>query len=177
MGRHNNDQVGPDDRKPQDRKLTRPGSFTVVLLKPRIPQNTGTIARMCAATGCRLDLIAPLFEIDDRKLARAGLDYWHLLDVRVFESWESWKLANPGARPWMVEVAGPSIYSNAKYSEGDFLMFGDEQDGIDPAILALDPERNLRIPQQGVRSLNLAMSVGIVTYESLRQVGWLGLEP
>ena len=88
MGRKHNIFVNSEDRAPMDRKLTIPDALTVVLLNPRIPQNTGTIARMCAATGSRLDLINPLFKIDDAKLKRAGLDYWPLLDVRVFDNFE-----------------------------------------------------------------------------------------
>jgi tRNA (cytidine/uridine-2'-O-)-methyltransferase len=176
MGRKHNVFVAPEDREPRDRKLTRPGALTIVLVHPRIPQNTGSIARMCAATGSRLDLVRPLFEINDAKLKRAGLDYWPLLDVRHYTSLEHWTSDNPDARSWYVEVGGPRLYTDAKFSPGDFLFFGDEQDGIPPSVLEANPEHHLRIPQQGVRSMNLAMSVGIVSFEALRQIGWLGLE-
>jgi len=176
MGRKNNHFVSADERGPQDRKLTREGALTIVLVHPRIPQNTGSIARLCAATGSRLDLIRPLFEIDDTKLKRAGLDYWPLLDVRVFASLEEWFDAHPGIEPWLVEVGGKLPYTEAKFQTGDCIFFGDEQDGLAPSLLERFPERFLRIPQQGVRSMNLSMCAGIVTFEALRQLGWLGLE-
>jgi len=176
VGRKKNDLVLAEDRAPKDRKLTRPGALTIVLLAPRIPQNTGTIARMCAATGSRLDLVSPLFAIDDNKLKRAGLDYWPLLDVRVFENHQAWLDAHPGVTPWLVEVGGARHYAEPRYAPGEYLVFGDEQEGIAPEWLARWPERHLRIPQQGVRSLNQAMAVGVVTYEALRQLNWLGLE-
>ena len=176
MGRKNNHFVSPNERQPQDHKLTRPGALTLVLVHPRIPQNTGSIARLCAATGSRLDLVRPLFEIDDRKLIRAGLDYWPLLDVRIFSSLEEWFEKNADAKPWLIEVGGPKNHTEAKFSKGDFILFGDEQDGLAPSLLAQMPDRHLRIPQQGVRSMNLSMCAGIVTFEALRQLGWLGLE-
>ena len=176
MGRKHNHFVTQEERRPEDRKLTRDGALTIVLVHPRIPQNTGSIARLCAATGSRLDLIRPLFPIDDAKLKRAGLDYWHLLDVRVFESIEDWFKKNMGAKPWLVEVGGAKIYAEASFVQGDFIMFGDEQDGIPPSLLEKFPQQSLRIPQQGVRSMNLSNCVSLVTYEALRQLGWLGLE-
>ncbi|MEO5668079.1 MAG: tRNA (cytidine(34)-2'-O)-methyltransferase [Bdellovibrionota bacterium] len=176
MGRKNNHFVSADDRQPQDRKLTRPGALTIVLVHPRIPQNTGSIARLCAATGSRLDIVRPLFEIDDTKLKRAGLDYWPLLDVRIFESLEAWFETNSSVVPWLVEVGGKTNYADAAYAESDFILFGDEQDGIPPSLLEKFSERHIRIPQQGVRSMNLSNCVSIVTFEALRQLGWLGLE-
>jgi tRNA (cytidine/uridine-2'-O-)-methyltransferase len=172
MGRKHNIFVKENDRVPLDRKLTRPGALTLVLVHPRIPQNTGAIARLCAATGSRLDLIRPLFTIDDAKLKRAGLDYWPLLDVRVFESIEHWIEQNPSVSPWVVEVGGQNKYSSVQYKEGDFLMFGDEQDGIPPSFLEKHRNTHIDIPQINVRSLNLAMSVGIVTFEALRQIDY-----
>lgn len=171
-----NDEVR-DGRQARDRKLTQEGALTIVLLNPRIPQNTGTIARMCAATGSRLDIINPLFEIDDKKLRRAGLDYWHLLDVRVFQNWQDWQASNPEARTWFVEVQGKNIYSEAPFERGDFLVFGDEGKGIPQELLDTHSDRTLRIPQQGVRSLNLSNAASLVTYEALRQLNWLQLEP
>lgn len=176
MGRKENIHVGADERAPKDHKLTRPGALTIVLLKPRIPQNTGAIARMCAATGSRLELVEPLFTLDDTKLKRAGLDYWPLLDVRVFPNWAEWEAAHPNIQPWLVEVGGPHVYTEAEFQKEAFICFGDEQDGIDPMLLARWPDKHLRIPQQGVRSMNQAMCVGIVSFEALRQIGWLGLK-
>jgi tRNA (cytidine/uridine-2'-O-)-methyltransferase len=176
MGRKQNHFVSQDERRPEDHKLTREGGLTIVLVHPRIPQNTGSIARLCAATGSRLDLIRPLFEIDDRKLKRAGLDYWPLLDVRIYASLEDWFEAHPQVKPWLVEVGGGEPYTQAPFEKGDFIFFGDEQDGIPPSLLERFPERHLRIPQQGVRSMNLAMCAGIVCFEALRQLEWLGME-
>ncbi len=176
MGRKQNHFVGAEDRKAADRKLTLPDSLRIVLLHPRIPQNTGSIARLCAATGSRLELIRPLFEIDDKKLQRAGLDYWHLLDVQVFSSLDEWLEKNPNCQPWLVENTGRLNYSQAKFSKSDVLMFGDEQDGIPDSLLEKFPTRGLRIPQQNVRSMNLAMCVGIVTFEALRQLDFLSLQ-
>ncbi len=176
MGRKINIFASPEDRTPKDRKLTREGAITIVLLHPRIPQNTGSIARLCAATGSRLDLVRPLFEIDDRKLRRAGLDYWHLLDVRIFASWQEWLEANPKAKPWFVEVGGEKIYSAAEFRQGDFIVFGDEQDGILPSILEAHADKVLRLPQQGVRSINLSNAVSVVSYEALKQLNWLGID-
>jgi len=177
MGRKENLEVTEEERRPTDRKLTREGALTIVLLRPRIPQNTGAIARMCAATGFRLDLVEPLFKLDDTKLKRAGLDYWPLLDVRTFANFEEWRTRElPGKRIWLLETKGRKTYAQAAFRPGDLLVFGDEQEGIDPGLLEANPESWLRIPQQGVRSLNLAMSVGIVSYEALRQLNWLGLE-
>lgn len=176
MGRKANTFIDAEGRKPKDRKLTRVGALTIVLLHPRIPQNTGSIARLCAATGSRLDIVRPLFKIDDTKLKRAGLDYWHLLDVRFFESWEEWVEKNPQATPWFIEVGGETLYSEASYKEGDFIVFGDEQDGIAPSIIEEYKSRILRLPQQGVRSINLSNAVSVVSYEALRQLNWLGLE-
>ncbi len=174
MGRKANIFVGADDRAPRDHKLTREDALTIVLVHPRIPQNTGSIARLCAATGCRLDLIRPLFPIDDAKLKRAGLDYWPLLDVRVFESLDEWFATHPDRKPWLVEVGGTQLYTDAQFQAGDCIFFGDEQDGIPPSLLERLPERQLRLPQQGVRSLNLSMATGIVVYEALRQLNWRG---
>ena len=176
MGRKHNTFVEADERTPKDRKLTRPGALTIVLLHPRIPQNTGAIARLCAATGLRLDIVRPFFEITDAKLKRAGLDYWPLLDVRQFASLEDWQAANPNARPWMLEVGGTILHTEAKFERDDFIFIGDEQDGIAPSLLAARPERHIRLPQQNVRSLNQAMATGIVAYEALRQLDWLGME-
>lgn len=176
MGNKHNVFVAPEERAPKDRKLTRPGALTIVLLNPRIPQNTGTIARMCAATGSRLDIVNPFFKIDDAKLKRAGLDYWPLLDVRHYESFEDWCADNAHVTPWLVETGGSRLYTQAEFKQNDFIVMGDEQDGIAPSILERWPDRHIRIPQANVRSLNLATATGVVTFEALRQLNWLDLE-
>ncbi len=176
MGRKQNTFIAAEERAPRDRKLTHPDGLRIVLLHPRIPQNTGSIARLSAATGSRLELIRPLFEIDDRKLIRAGLDYWPLLDVLVYNSLDEWIEANPKANPWLVENTGETTYSKANFQKSDVLIFGDEQDGIPDSLSEKYPGRTLRIPQQGVRSMNLAMCVGIVTFEALRQLEFLEMK-
>lgn len=170
MGRVHNLLVSSDQRQAKDHGWIRPHALRIVLLNPRIPQNTGSIARLCAATGSHLDLINPLFKIDDTKLKRAGLDYWPLLNVRSFESFQSWQAATPNCRFWLVEVGGKTLYSSARFARGDALVFGDEQAGIDEQLLQAHPDQHLHLPQINVRSINLAISVGVVTFEAYRQL-------
>jgi tRNA (cytidine/uridine-2'-O-)-methyltransferase len=176
MGRHSNLNVSEERRKPQSGGLSDPNGLRIVLVHPRIPQNTGSIARLCAATGSRLDLIAPLFEIDNAKLKRAGLDYWPLLDVNVYKSIDEWKEKNENCNPWLIELGAQKSYTDAKFKMADTLVLGDEQEGIPLAWLSETPERHISIPQRGVRSMNLAMCAGIVTFEALRQLDFAGLE-
>lgn len=181
MGRTINTQVSGEDRRPKsfsdrEKYASHPQGLKIVLLRPRIPQNTGSIARMCAATGCSLEIVQPFFEIDDKKLKRAGLDYWPYLDVLVFPTLEAWLEAKGEGAKWLVEVKAPRSYSDVTYSRADSLVFGDEQDGIPEAWLSKWSERHVGIPQKNVRSLNLATSVGIVTYEALRQLNWFSTE-
>ncbi len=177
MGRKHNTFVESSDRKPQDHGKTPADALTVVLVHPRIPQNTGTIARMCAATQTRLHLVRPFFEITDAKLKRAGLDYWPLVDVSYFESLDHWFETQVPARfappqIWYVEIGGSKIYSDISFSPGCAIFFGDEQDGIPSSLLEKFPDQHLRIPQVNVRSLNLATSASIVLYEALRQLNF-----
>jgi tRNA (cytidine/uridine-2'-O-)-methyltransferase len=176
MGRFQNNNLTKSDRRPLDRGLTTHNALSIVLYQPRIPQNTGSIARMCAATGSRLELINPFFKIDDNKLKRAGLDYWHQLDVKIFNNLEDWFAAHKESTPWLLEVGSTNIYSEAQFQMGDFLMFGDEQEGIPNSLLQEYPQKHLSLPQINVRSLNLATSVGIVTFEALRQLQWKPLQ-
>lgn len=173
MGRKSNDLVDAADRSPQDRKLTRPGALTIALFRPRIPQNTGSIARLCASTGSKLELIDPFFAVDDAKLKRAGLDYWPLLDVGVFASWADWIKARQGQRIFAFEVSGTTLYSEARFQENDVLLFGDEQEGLEPEHLGrIDQDKRLLIPQIQVRSINLAMCAAIASFEAYRQLGF-----
>lgn len=169
------------DRMPQDRSLSRPDALTIVLVYPRIPQNTGNVARLCAATGSRLHLIRPLFRIDDRQLRRAGLDYWHLLDVKEYASWTDWQEDHHDRleqkRCWFVEVGGRARYTEATFQPADCLIFGDEGKGLTPEFLEPYAEQTLHLPQQGVRSLNLSNAVAVVCYEALRQLDWQGTPP
>lgn len=149
----------------------------VVLVNPEIPQNTGNIARTCAATGAKLHLIEPLgFELSDRYLKRAGLDYWHLMTYEVHPGWEAFRAAYPDARLWFATTKAPRDYCAAGYGPDDFLVFGRETKGLDEALLSAHYDRCVRIPMiPEARSLNLSNSVAVVLYEALRQQGFPGL--
>ncbi len=146
----------------------------VVLVEPEIPPNTGSIARLCAATLTPLHLIQPLgFKIDDKHLKRAGLDYWRFVDVRVHESWQSLLQKHHGKRLLFFSKRAAQPYTRAGYHEGDFLVFGPETRGLDQELLDANADRSYCIPMmgKGVRSLNLSNAVSIVLYEALRQLG------
>ncbi len=145
--------------------------FHVVLVQPEIPQNTGNIARTCAATGCVLHLVRPLgFDLSEKALRRAGLDYWHLVDVRVHDSLEAFLAQYPGARMHLFTTKAQKTYAQAKYRAGDFLVFGRETRGLDEEFLVAHPDDCVRIPmREEARSLNLSNSVAIAVYEGLRQ--------
>jgi tRNA (cytidine/uridine-2'-O-)-methyltransferase len=146
----------------------------VVLYQPEIPPNTGSVARLCAATLTPLHLIEPLgFKIDDKHLKRAGLDYWEFVDLRVHKSWNHFiETAVPG-NLWYFSKRAIRSYTATSYGDGDFLVFGPETRGLPAEMLEGNPERALRIPMMGtgVRSLNLSNAVSIVLYEGLRQLG------
>jgi tRNA (cytidine/uridine-2'-O-)-methyltransferase len=149
--------------------------FNVVLIEPEIPQNTGSIGRLCLATGCRLHLVKPLgFSIDAQALKRAGLDYWEHLEVVVHESSEAFFKSLPeGASLTLIETrAGRTIYE-AGFQAGGYLLFGRETTGLADWILNAHPADQARIPMfhAQVRSLNLSNAVSICVYEALRQVG------
>lgn len=151
--------------------------MNIVLVNPEIPQNTGNIARTCAATGATLHLVKPLgFSLDDKYMKRAGLDYWFLADVRVHESWEDFLKASPGVRMHFATTKAPRDHCQAKYAPDDFLVFGRETRGLDEELLARNYEKCIRIPMRPeARSLNLSNSVAIVLYEALRQLDFPGL--
>lgn len=148
--------------------------LNLVLYQPEIPQNTGNIARTCAATGATLHLIRPLgFEIDDKKLKRAGLDYWHLLDIVYYEDADEFFMLNAGARCFFLSTKADKTYTEVEYRDGDFLMFGPETRGLPEDLLLANHDACVRIPMvEGARSLNLSNSVAIVTFEALRQNGF-----
>ena len=150
----------------------------IVLHEPEIPQNVGNIARTCAATGFVLHLIEPLgFKVDDRHLKRAGLDYWKLLDIRYYESFEDFTLKNPGARIFMATTKAKKIYTEVSYGPDDYIMFGRESAGIPEEILVRYKETSVRIPMlDEARSLNLSNSAAIIAYEALRQQDFLSLQ-
>ena len=138
--------------------------LNLVLVEPEIPQNTGNIARTCAATGASLHLVKPLgFAIDDRKLKRAGLDYWHFLDITYFEK-------TKGGKYYFFSTKGTHIHSDIEYPDNCYLLFGKETKGLPEELLMQHPNETLRIPMiDEARSLNLSNSVAIAAYEVLRQ--------
>ena len=148
--------------------------FHVVLVQPEIPQNTGNIARTCAATGCTLHLVRPLgFEISDKYLKRAGLDYWHLVNVEVHESLDDFLAQYPQARMHLFTTKAERTYADAQYRAGDFLVFGRETRGLDEEFLVRYLGECVRIPmREEARSLNLSNSVAVAVYEGLRQNGF-----
>lgn len=145
--------------------------FNIVLVEPEIPQNTGNIVRTCAATGCKLHLVKPLgFEVSDRYLKRAGLDYWQYADITYWDSFEELERANAGATFYFFTTKGRKRHCDAKFCKGDFLVFGKETKGLPEELLIEHPSTCLRIPMIGeLRSLNLSNSVAIAVYEALRQ--------
>ncbi len=151
--------------------------MNIVLVEPEIPMNTGNIARSCAATGAVLHLVEPLgFSVDDKAVKRAGLDYWHLVDVRIYSGLDEFWEKNPGVRCWFLSTKAPRSYTEAVFSENDYLFFGKETKGLPEELLYANSESCLRIPIRAeARSLNLANSVAIVLFEALRQQGFPGL--
>ncbi len=154
--------------------------FHVGLLEPEIPPNTGNIARMCAATGCELHLIEPLgFRIDDRHLLRAGIDYWHLVTVRLHKTLEEFEALHAYRRLFVVSAHSTIPYTSPRYRPGDVFLFGKESTGLPKDLLQRHDERAITIPMPAgkVRCLNLSTAAGIVVYEALRQVGAWSDEP
>lgn len=150
----------------------------IVLVEPEIPPNTGNIARTAAATGTPLDLIEPLgFSLDDRYLRRAGVDYWHLVDVSVYPNWEAfWAAHGDEGRLHLFTARGGANYADVAYSRHDLLVFGRESVGLPERLLGRFPEAWRRIPMvDTVRSLNLSNAVALALYEALRQQGFPGL--
>ncbi|MDO4547711.1 MAG: tRNA (uridine(34)/cytosine(34)/5-carboxymethylaminomethyluridine(34)-2'-O)-methyltransferase TrmL [Clostridia bacterium] len=149
----------------------------VVLVNPEIPQNTGNIARTCAATGLYLHLIKPLgFSLDDRYMKRAGLDYWHMAKVEVHESWRDFRNTYPSAEMYFFTTKAKKTYVQFEYPDDAFLVFGRETKGLDEDMLICHIDRCARIPMMvDARSLNLSNSVAVVVYEALRQHDFKGL--
>ena len=146
----------------------------VVLVAPEIPPNTGSIARLCAATELRLHLIRPLgFSLDNRYLKRAGLDYWPYVDVHVHDDWQHFRAQHRGARMHFFSARATRSYLTVPYATGDHLVFGSETKGLPSSLLAAHRDETYVIPifSQHVRSLNLSNAASIVVYEGLRQLG------
>ena len=152
-------------------------AMNIVLVNPEIPQNTGNIARTCAATGAKLHLIEPLgFSLDSRYLKRAGLDYWWLMEYRTYPSLEAFLQEHGGARMHFATTKAPRGYHQAEYRDGDFLVFGCETRGLPENLLEKVYDRCIRIPmREEARSLNLSNAVAITLYEALRQTDFGGL--
>ena len=152
--------------------------MNIVLVEPEIPPNTGNIARLCAATRSTLHLIEPLgFELDDKQLKRAGMDYWKQVEWKCWCNWVSFRLALPAkARLWFVESGGPRHYGEVLYHQDDYLVYGRETAGLPRLLLDDNVDQWVRIPMINPesRSLNLSNCVAIVLYEALRQQGFPG---
>ena len=151
----------------------------IVLVEPEIPQNCGNIARTCAATGSQLHLIRPLgFDISEKAVRRAGLDYWRLVDVFDYENIDAFFAAHPRAmaQGWLATTKAPRDYTQARFSPDSWLFFGKETAGLPLWLREKYRERCIRLPMRAAaRSLNLSNSVAVLTYEALRQNGFPGL--
>ncbi len=158
----------------EDQKMS---TLNIVMVEPQIPQNTGNVARTCAATGARLHLVGPMgFKIDDAKLKRAGLDYWHLLDITYYEDINEFFEKNSGEY-FYFSTKARHVYSDIRYPDGAYLFFGKETAGLPEELLAANPDRCVRIPMiSEARSLNLSNSIAVGVYETLRQWGFPELQ-
>ncbi len=152
-------------------------SMNIVLVEPEIPQNTGNIARTCRATGTVLHIVKPMgFAIDDKKLKRAGLDYWHELDIRYYENLDDFFAKCPGTY-YFCSTKAQKRHSDVRYKDGDYLIFGKETKGLPEDLLHAHYDAAVRIPMLAdIRSLNLSNSAAIVLYEALRQLDYMNME-
>lgn len=150
----------------------------IILHQPEIPANTGNIGRTCAATGTALHLIEPLgFRLDEKSIKRAGMDYWEHLDVSRYINFEDFRQKHPEAKIWYATTKAKRLYTEAVFSQDDFIMFGKESAGIPEEILVENEKTCIRIPMlEQIRSLNLSNSVAVVLYEALRQNGFAGMQ-
>lgn len=152
--------------------------LNIVLVEPEIPQNTGNIARTCAATGSRLHIVKPMgFKIDDKKLKRAGLDYWYLLDIIYYENLRDFLNKNPHSDKFrFFTTKAAKNHCDVHYSDGDYLIFGKETAGLPESLISDNYDRCVRLPMRDeARSLNLSNTVAVGVYEALRQIGFDGL--
>lgn len=152
-------------------------SLNIVLVEPEIPQNTGNIVRTCAVTGCKLHLVQPLgFSIEDKYLKRAGLDYWNLVEVRLYEDLDNFFKINLNGNFYFSTTKGLIKHNDVNYKKDSFILFGKETAGLPKWLLKQNPEKCIRIPMIcEARSLNLSNSVAIVVYEALRQFDYFGM--
>ena len=154
-------------------------AMNIVLVEPEIPQNAGNIARTCAVTGSILHLVRPLgFEVSDKHLKRAGLDYWNYLDITYYDSIEEvMQKYYDGTNFWFFSTKAKNIHSDVKYKDGDCLVFGKETKGLPESLLDAHYDECVRLPMMGeLRSLNLSNSVCVGVYEGLRQLGYPGMK-
>lgn len=151
--------------------------INIVMVEPEIPQNAGNVARTCAATGARLHLVGPMgFTVDDKKLKRAGLDYWHFLDITYYRDINEFFEKNSGPFYFFTTKAR-HVYSEVEYPDGCYLLFGKETRGLPEELLLKNPETCVRLPMIGkARSLNLSNTVAVATYEVLRQWNFPALQ-
>ena len=152
--------------------------INIVLLEPEIPANTGNIGRTCVAAGAKLHLIEPMgFQITEKQVKRAGLDYWDKLDYTIYDSYLDFMEKNPDAKIYYASTKAPYVYSDVSFEDDCYIMFGKESAGIPEKILVNNQQTCIRIPMNpDIRSLNLSNSVAIVLYEALRQNGFKGME-
>ena len=152
--------------------------LNIVLVEPEIPQNCGNIARTCAATGSVLHLVKPLgFDISEKAVKRAGLDYWHLVDVRAYENLDDFFSRNDVRQMWCLSTKAPRFYTEVSYSDGCYLLFGKETKGLPEDFLEAHRECCVRIPMRSeARSLNLSNAAAITVFEALRQLSYPGLQ-
>ena len=152
-------------------------TLNIVLVEPRIPQNTGNVARTCACTACRLHLVGPMgFAIDDKKLKHAGLDYWHMVEVRDYENLEDFFAKNQVEEMWCLSTKAPRSYTEAVFHDGCYLFFGKETKGLPEDFLRAHYDACVRIPMRpDARSLNLSNAVAVTVYEALRQLSFPNL--
>lgn len=151
--------------------------INIVLIEPEIPQNTGNIARTCAATGASLHLVEPMgFKVDDKKLKRAGLDYWHSLDITYYQDTDDFFKKNKDEEMYFFSTKAPQCYCDVKYPKRVFLVFGKETKGLPEDLLFRNRDRSVRMPmRKNLRSLNLSNTVAIAVYEAFRQRNFDGL--
>ncbi|WP_270505774.1 tRNA (uridine(34)/cytosine(34)/5-carboxymethylaminomethyluridine(34)-2'-O)-methyltransferase TrmL [Paraclostridium sordellii] len=154
-------------------------SLNIVLVEPEIPQNTGNIIRSCAATGTKLHLVRPLgFSMEDKYLKRAGLDYWDLVDIQYYDSFDEVREQNPDAKFFYSTTKAKQTHSDVEYEDNSFIVFGKETKGLPESLIMENLDTAIRIPMVDIekaRSLNLSNSVAIVLFEALRQIGYLNL--
>ena len=152
--------------------------LNIVLVEPEIPQNCGNIARTCAATGAKLHLIRPLgFDISEKAVKRAGLDYWHLVQVCVYDNLEDFFAQNQVQQMWCLSTKAPRSYTEAAFVEDCYLFFGKETKGLPETLLKKYYDQSVRIPMRDeTRSLNLSNSVCVGVYEALRHLNFLSLQ-